>query len=334
METIVVAGRRIFMKYPALEGLGRRAAEIGASVVAVRDEDDVAFRAAVRDASAVVVIDRRIDAAAIASMRRCRHVQTLSVGYDCVDVAAATSRGIAVSNTPAYCTEEVASHTLTLLMAVARRIHEIIPRTRRAEWDYNFARPIRSFSGATLGIVGLGRIGRRVSAMATGMGMKVAACDPYLADDIFAFAGAERRYELAELLREADYVTMHTPLTAETRHLIDAAALEQMKPEAVLINTARGGIVDEKALVAALEKRRIAGAGIDVLEDEPPPADHPLLASPYALVTPHIAWYSEASLARGLEDGLDELVRALRGERPRFIVNPEVLVHGRAAGPR
>ncbi len=234
MDTIVVAGRRIFMKYPRLEGLERRAAEIGVRVVAVRDEDDAAFRAAVADAVAVVVIARRIDAETVAAMRRCRHVQTLSVGYDCVDVAAATRRGIAVSNTPAYCTEEVASHALTLVTAVARKLHEIIPRTKGAEWDYNFARPIRSFAGATLGIIGLGRIGRRVAAMARGIGMKVIACDPYLADDVFALAGAERRHKLTDLLAESDYVTVHAPLTAETRHLVDAAAIEAMKTDGTL----------------------------------------------------------------------------------------------------
>ncbi len=281
-----------------------------------------------------MVIARRIDAETIAAMRRCRHVQTLSVGYDCVDVAAATRRGIAVSNTPAYCTEEVASHALSLVLAVARKLHEIIPRTKAAEWDYNFARPIRSFAGATLGIVGLGRIGRRVASMAGGIGMRVIACDPYLADDVFSLAGAGRRHELADLLAESDYVTVHALLTPETRHLLDAEAIGAMKSDAVLVNTARGGIVDEPALADALAGRRIAGAGIDVLEQEPPAPDHPLLSSPYALVTPHIAWYSEASLARGLEDGMDELVRALQGRRPRFVVNPEVLVRGRAAGPR
>jgi phosphoglycerate dehydrogenase-like enzyme len=157
----------------------------------------------------------------------------------------------------------------------------------------------------------------------------VIACDPYLADDVFALVGAERRYELGDLLAEADYVTLHAPLTEETRHLIDDRALALMKPASVLVNTARGGLVDERALLSALEARHLSGAGIDVLEREPPAADHPLLACPYALVTPHIAWYSEESLSRGLADGIDELVRVLRGARPRFVVNPEVLAHRR-----
>jgi D-3-phosphoglycerate dehydrogenase / 2-oxoglutarate reductase len=334
METIVVAGGRLFMKYPSLQGLEQRAARMGARVVAIRDEQESAFADAITEAVAVVVIARRVDAAALASMRRCRIVQTLSVGHDCVDVAAATRAGIAVSNTPAYCTDEVASHAITLVIAVARRLHQLIPATRAGTWDHHAARPIRAFAGATLGIVGLGRIGRRVAAMARGLGMRVTACDPYLADDVFALVGAERRHELADLVREADYVTIHAPLTAETRHLFDASTLALLRPQAVLVNTARGGLVDETALAAALEARAIAGAGIDVLEREPPAPDHPLLVSPYCLVTPHIAWYSEASLARGLEDGLDELERALRGERPRFVVNPEVLDRGRAMGPR
>jgi D-3-phosphoglycerate dehydrogenase len=307
---------------------------MGARVVAVRNEDDGPLLEAVAEASAVVVIARRIDAGAIAAMRRCRVVQTLSVGYDCVDVAAATARGIAVCNTPTYCTEEVASHALTLVVTLARKIPETIARVRQGAWDHHFARPVRPFAGSALGIIGLGRIGRRVAAMARGLGMRVLAFDPYLADDLFALAGVERRYELAGLLGDSDYVTVHAPLTEETRGLMDAPAIELMQPHAVLVNTARGGIVDERALADALGRGRIAGAGIDVLEKEPPAADHPLLGLERAIVTPHIAWYSEASLTRGLQDGLDELARTLRGERPRDIVNPEVLVRGRAAGPR
>ena len=230
-----------------------------------------------RHADAVVVLARRLDRAAIRAMERCRLILTLSVGYDCVDLNAATERLIPVSNTPAYCTDEVATHALTLLLALARKLPLILPRTRAGEWDYNFTRPLYGLRGRLLGIIGLGRIGRALVPKARALGLRVAAYDPYVDDDLFALLGVQPCYELEPLLREADYLSIHAPLTAETRRMIDAAALALMKPTALLINTARGPIVDEAALAAALREGRLGGAGIDVLETEPPAPDNPLL---------------------------------------------------------
>ena len=154
--------------------------------------------------------------------------------------------------------------------------------------------------------------------------MAVAAYDPYIDDDIFSVLGVERKYELPELLLAADYITIHAPLTQETFHMIDAAALAHVKETTFLVNTARGSIIDQEALVEALESKRIAGAGIDVLESEPPSVDNPLLSLANALVTPHIAWYSEESFNANIELGMDELLRVLQGKRPRHIVNPEI----------
>jgi D-3-phosphoglycerate dehydrogenase len=154
--------------------------------------------------------------------------------------------------------------------------------------------------------------------------MKVSAYDPYVEDDIFALLGVERKYDLEDLLKEADYISIHAPLTAETHHLIDAKALATMKKTAVLVNTARGPIIDEHALSEALDAGTIAAAGIDVLGKEPPAADFPLLAKQNAIVTPHVAWYSEESFEADMVDGMDELERVLNGKRPRFIVNPEI----------
>ena len=324
MNKVVFTGQRLFMKFPKLDYFEGRMPEADAELVCVRDESPEALAEAAREAAAVVVIARPIDRPLIRGLERCRLILTLSVGYDCVDVAAATERGIPVCNTPAYCTDEVANHAVTLVLAVARKLHLLLPKTREAVWDYKFSRPIFNFRDKCLGIIGLGRIGRAVVPKARGFGMRVAAYDPYLDDDLFELLGVERCYELPDLLRQADYLTVHAPLTAETHHMIDAEALGAMKPHAVLVNTSRGPIVDERALCRALESGRIAGAGIDVLEEEPPAADSPLLGLENALVTPHIAWYSEESHEADMIQGMDELVRVLAGHRPRFVVNPQI----------
>jgi D-3-phosphoglycerate dehydrogenase len=158
--------------------------------------------------------------------------------------------------------------------------------------------------------------------------MEAAAYDPYIADDIFDLLGVERKYELPDLLRDADYVTIHVPLTGETRHMINRETLSMMKSRAVLINTARGAIIEEDDLADALKRGVIDGAGIDVLEKEPPRKDHPLVSSRETVVTPHVAWYSEESFEKNKILGMDELVRVLKGRRPRYIVNPQVFCCG------
>ncbi|MFW6249780.1 MAG: C-terminal binding protein, partial [Alkalispirochaetaceae bacterium] len=237
---------------------------------------------------------------------------------------AATERGIVVSNCPLYCSEEVAEHAITLLLGVSRKLHELTPHVREGGWDYKQVRPIHSFRTRRLGIVGLGRIGRHTARKAQGLGMHVAAYDPYVDDDIFALLGVQRYYDLYPMLEAADSVSIHAPLTDETYHLIDAEALSKMHSHAVLVNTARGSIVDQNALEIALEAGKIGGAGIDVLETEPPTGRERLLQLDNAIVTPHIAWYSEESHRQNQVDGMDELVRVLQGMRPRYIVNPEI----------
>jgi D-3-phosphoglycerate dehydrogenase len=324
MEKVVFTGDRLFMKFPSLEYFAKRLKEIDCQLVEVRDKDDGALKTQLKDAVAVVLIARNLNAELIASMERCRIILTLSVGYDCVDVAAATARMIPVCNTPAYCTDEVANHAITLLLALARKLHLIAAKSREGVWDYKYTKPIYNFKNKTLGIIGLGRVGRALVPKAKGFGMKVCAYDPYVEDDIFSLLDVERRYELADLLAEADYVSIHAPLTPETHHLIDASALAGMKKHAVIINTARGPIIDEEALCRALDTGTIAAAGIDVLETEPPATDNPLLFKQNALVTPHVAWYSEEAFEADIIDGMDELERAIQGKRPRFVVNPEI----------
>ena len=324
MEKVVFTGHRLFMKFPNLVYFEKRLKDIGCELVSVNDEGDEVLKAQVKDAVAVVLIARTLDADIIGALERCKIILTLSVGYDCVDVGAATDKLIPVCNTPAYCTDEVANHAITLLLALARKIHLILPKSRDAVWDYKYTKPIFNFKDKTLGIVGLGRVGRALVPKAKGFGMKVCAYDPYVEDDIYALLEVERKYEFDELLGDSDYISIHAPLTPETFHLIDAAALGKMKKHAIIVNTARGPIIDEGALCEALDRGSIGAAGIDVLETEPPAANNPLLSKENALVSPHVAWYSEESFEADMIDGMDELERVLRGQRPRFIVNPEI----------
>ena len=324
MKKVLFAGDRLFMKFPSLDYFQTRLDEIGARVISTQGMDDARFKDAAGDAAAIVNIARKIPADLIGALTCCELIMMLSVGYACVDVAAATENGIPVSNSPTYCSDDVANHAMALILALSRKIHTIIPETRRAVWDYKFATPIHNYRGKTLGIIGLGRIGRSIVPKAKGFGMHVAAYDPYLDDDIFKVLAVERHYELEELLTTADYITIHAPLTQETFHMIDAAALANVKETAFIVNTARGSIIDQDALVLALKMNRIAGAGIDVLENEPPDINNPLLTLANAIVTPHIAWYSEESFQANIELGMDELLRVLQGKRPRYIVNPEI----------
>ena len=312
------------MKFPDLSYFTERLAECDAEIVNTQGMSDQQIMELMPTISAMVLIGHPVSRDMIEAAHQCRFIMTLSVGFDVVDVAAATEHGIPVSNCPLYCSSEVAQHAISLAITTARRIHELIPHTRDAGWDYKQARPIHSFSTRSFGIVGLGRIGRNAARYAQGLGMQVLAYDPYLDDDIFEMLGVERRYELPDLLADVDLLSIHCPLTDETWHMIDAQALARMRSHAVVINTARGAIIDVAALEAALQAGQIAGAGIDVLEVEPPSGREPILSLPSAVVTPHIAWYSEESHHQNMVDGMNELVRVLRGERPRYIVNPQI----------
>jgi D-3-phosphoglycerate dehydrogenase len=256
----------------------------------------------------------------LAQFEHCRIIACASTGFDYVDLAAAARRGIWVTNCPGYCTDEVATHTLALLLSQARRLPQVRQLVRNGEWDPRPVRPIPHVAGQTLGLIGWGRIGRAVASKARGLGFQVLADDPYVEPAVMEAAGV-RPADRQTLLRESDYVSLHTPLTAETRGMIDEAALSQMKPSAYLINTARGALVDEAALAGAVRAGRIAGAALDVLSVEPPAADHPLLQDDRIFVTPHSAWCSEESDAAVWEWAALQVALVLSGERPQWNVN-------------
>jgi D-3-phosphoglycerate dehydrogenase len=273
-----------------------------------------------RQADGIITELHPVNASMMESFERCRIIACASTGYDYVDLDAAAKRGIWVTNCPGYCTDEVATHTLALLLSQARRLPQLRQLVRQGEWDPRPARPLPHVRGQTLGVIGWGRIGKAVSAKARALGFDVLANDPYVEAELMRAAGV-RPADKETLLRESDYVTLHTPLTDETRRMMDARTLSLMKPTAYLINTARGALVDEPALLAAVRAGKIAGAAVDVLAAEPPPPDHPFLHEERIAVTPHSAWCSEEADEAVWEWAAGYVASVFRGERPAGAVN-------------
>lgn len=280
----------------------------------------------VREVEGVLcLLTDRIDGEVIAAGKRLRVISNCAVGYDNIDVAAATRRGILVCNTPGVLTETTADLAWALLMAAARRIAESDRYVRAGKWRSWSPQLMlgQDVGGATLGVIGLGRIGQAVARRARGFDMRVLYYDIVRVPEVERAVGAEF-VELPVLLRESDFVSIHTPLTEETRHLIGAEELTLMKPTAVLVNSARGGVVDAQALAAALRKGEIFAAGLDVFESEPLPADDPLLDLENVVVLPHIGSASVATRTRMARMAAGNLIAGLKGERPPYLVNPEV----------
>jgi len=242
------------------------------------------------------------------------------VGYDSIDVAAATRRGIVVCYTPGLLDEAVADFAFALLLAMARRLHVGHDNLRKGVWKGEWGHDVH---GKTLGILGCGRIGQAVARRASGFNLRVIACDPAPSDT--ARQLGVTFVSLDELLAQSDFVTLHSALTPQTRGIIGAAQLARMKPTAYLINTGRGPLIDEPALAEALTSGRIAGAALDTFVTEPMPADHPFRGCPNVLLTPHLAGFSRGSGEKVSQVSTQALLDLMRGQRPEFVVNPEVL---------
>ena len=271
-------------------------------------------------ADALMVTLQPVPASLIAELTKCKIICRVGTGVDAIDIPAATARGIWVTNVPDYSIDEVSTHAIALVLAQARNLFAHREAARAGDWRYLADTPLRRFAGQTLGVLGLGRIGRASARKGRGLGLEVIACDPFVGDEVFAEVGA-RRVDFPTLLAESDYVTLHVPLTDETRRLVDAAALARMKPSAYLVNTSRGEVVDVPALVEAVRGNRIAGAAVDVLPVEPPARDDPILREERIIVTPHIAWASSEAARDVRVRGAEDVVRVLRGEPPRYACN-------------
>ncbi|MDI6858005.1 MAG: C-terminal binding protein [Dehalococcoidia bacterium] len=275
-----------------------------------------------READAVLVAMTQVDYDAINCLEKCKVIVRYGVGVDNIDLAAATERGIVVAYLPGYCTEEVANHALALLLASARSILALDSHVKGGGWTRRGETP-RPLYGETLGIIGFGRIGRALARRALALDMLVVAHDPYVSREVVAEHGATKT-DLDSLLRESDYVSLNASLTPETRGLIGRRELALMKESAFLINTARGPEVDETALVEALRDRRIAGAALDVFEEEPLPADSPLRSLDNVVLTPHMAFFSRRSMARARREVGLAAAAVLNGRWPKWVANPEV----------
>ena len=267
----------------------------------------------------------KIDDNLLSRAPKLKVISNMAVGFDNIDVEACTKRGIPVGNTPGVLTDGTADLTMAILLAAARRLLEASHDAREGRWkSWSPTGWLgRDLSGAKLGIVGLGKIGTAVARRAIGFGMEILFSDPNSNQDLINQIGAERM-ELHELLQESDFVTLHVPLTTQTRHLIDRTALQLMKPTALLINTSRGPIVDQVALAQALKNGDIGGAALDVTDPEPLPADNELYSLRNCLVVPHIGSATWNTRQRMAERACENLLDGLEGNQLTYCVNPEV----------
>jgi D-3-phosphoglycerate dehydrogenase len=285
--------------------------------------------AAAKNADVVIVNMAPMDVTLIGELERCKMIIRHGIGYDNVDVEAATQRGILVVNVPDYCVPEVAEQAVTLIMACQRKLlvqkDVLNVSAQEGKWVFQPVYPVYRLAGKTVGIVGFGRIGSTVYRMLQGFGGKFLIYDPYLSEQRKQEYGIQT-CSFEELLVNSDVVTIHCPLKwRETYHMFDAAQFKLMKPTAILVNTARGGIVNLDALDEALKAGELAHAGIDVYEVEPPPAGLQLLHNENATCTPHLSWLSEESGWTIREKIVAEVQRYLKGEKPLNLLNPEVL---------
>lgn len=308
-------------------------AAAGAELVIRQDHDAASLVEGARGAVGICVQYAAITGEVMDALPGLKAIGRYGVGVDSVDIPAATARGIAVCNVPDYGTEAVSDHAIALALALSRRLPQLDRQVRSGTVNLEAIRPIGQLAGQVFGVVGLGRIGSATARKAAGLGYRVVGCDPLAPTGSRQYHGIDL-VGFEELLRSAHVVSLHTPLDERTRHLVGESELNLMRPDAILVNCARGGVVDTAALVAALTEHRIAGAGLDTHEIEPLPGDHPLTALDNVLLTPHFAWYTEESYSELKRRTVANVVDVCAGRRPRDIVNPEVLTTPQASGRR
>ena len=287
-----------------------------------RSEDEIIARC--DDADGILTVYAQMTARVIASLPRCKVYVRCGIGFDAIDVEAASRQGAAACNIPDYCIREVAAHTLAMILDFERKITLLDRSVRRGKWNANEYFPSRRLASLTVGLIGFGSIARETARVVRAIGMTPIAYDPFVEDGVFASHGVERApFEV--VLERSDYVSIHVPLTPDTHHLIDAKALARMKPDAVLVNTARGSIVDQRALFEALRGGRLRGACLDVLEKEPPDLDDDILSLPNVLITPHAAFSGRESYRDLLMRVAETAAQVLYGELPPNVLNRQAL---------
>ncbi|MDM5212304.1 C-terminal binding protein [Peribacillus sp. NJ4] len=270
-----------------------------------------------KDADAILNQYAPVSRRVIASLENAKIISRYGVGVNTIDLDAAKEKGITVANVPDYGMEEVSNHALALLLSWARKVTLLNNEVKRGNWDFKVGVPIHRFNEQTVGVLGFGRIPRRFIEKVKPLGFKTAAYDPFVSSAEMAAVGVQKM-DLDEIIREADYLSVHVPLIDDTFHLINEERLKQMKRNAVIINTARGPIIDETALSDALERGVIAGAALDVTENEPVRIDSPLLTMDNVIITPHSAWYSEEAMVELRQKAARNIVQVLKGEKTPY----------------
>lgn len=318
-RTVVVIG----LGYPTYKYEEAILQEVGARLVLSEATEPQDVAAAVREADAVLNRTVPIPTSAIEGMQRCKVIARYGIGYDNIDVAACTRKGICVANVPDYCRHDVAEQALALLLAAIRRIVKHDRLIREGQWDICSRYKMFRIHGKTLGLLGFGQIARSLAEKARGLGLRIITHDPYVTPEKACAGGAEL-VSLETLWKDSDYISIHAPATPQTRHIVNDKALAMMKPTVIIVNTSRGALIDEAALERALREGRIGGAALDVFETEPLPANSPLRTVDNLILSDHEGWYSEESQVELQSRAAQEVARVLRGEWPQNLVNPDV----------
>ena len=317
--------------WPSIEPEKAVLERIGAELVVAPDSSEDTLAGLAGDVDGILTCFAQVTDKVLRAAEKCIVVGRYGVGVDNIAVDTATELGMAVTYVPDYCVEEVSDHVLGLLLTWNRRVAYFDRMVKTSGWgSLSLTMPILRLRGKKLGIVGFGRIGQVVCRKALAFGFEVLTSDPFVPAETATQLGASM-VGMQELLRESDFITLHSPLIPETRNLIGATELDLMKSTAFLINCARGPLIDEEALYEALKNNRIGGAGLDVLVDAHPAPDHPLLKLENAIITPHVAFFSEEAVLELEERAAEEVAAVLQGRMPENLVNKDVLAH---ANPR
>ncbi|MDC3412197.1 C-terminal binding protein [Aquibacillus sp. 3ASR75-11] len=296
----------------------------GAQLVATQCRTENEIIEAVKDADGIITQYAPISRKVIESLSNCKVISRYGIGFDAIDVKAATEKGILVSNVTDYCLDEVADHAFALLMASARKVVQLNQAVKNGNWDFKIGAPIYRLKGRTLGLIGLGNIPQSLAKKAQAFGLEVIAFDPFVSEAV-AQKWNVTLVDLDTLCEQSDFVSVHAPLNEHTQGMVSDQQFSKMKQEAFIINTARGPIIDQNALIRALQQQEIAGAALDVVETEPIAKDNPLVTMDNVILNPHTAWYSEESMLELKQKVAQNVADVLSGFFPSYVVNKDLL---------
>jgi D-3-phosphoglycerate dehydrogenase len=309
--------------FPNLDMAQEVVSRVGGQLLLAKALTPEAILEVAKNADAVLTTYAKLTTEIVKQLTKCRIIARFGIGVDNVDIATATSKGIVVTKVPDYCMDEVSDHAMALALSLVRKIPFSNSEVHAGRWQMPSVVPIHRMRGQVFGLAGFGRIPQLVAPKAKAFGFRVVSYDPFVPKDVMEKAGVEK-VDFDEMVKISDVISLHCPLMPETHHLFSTEAFSKMKPTAYLVNTGRGPLVDEVALAKALDKGQLAGAGLDVVETEPP-SGSPLLGRKNVLLTPHTAFYSEESLLELERKAAEEVVRVLSGNAPLNPVNPEIL---------